>query len=43
MSPLHGEFELLLLACSDGCGLRTNILVSRASPSYAKSEKGSGK
>ena len=21
-SPLHGEFEQLLLACSEGCGLR---------------------
>ena len=22
MSPLHGEFEQLLLACSEGCGLQ---------------------
>ena len=24
MSPLHGEFEQLLLACSEGCGLLHN-------------------
>ena len=25
MSPLHGEFEQLLLACSEGCGLNLRM------------------
>ena len=29
MSPLHGEFEQLLLACSEGCGLHHNSIGSK--------------
>ena len=29
-SPLHGEFEQLLLACSEGCGLHHNSKVGAA-------------
>ena len=28
-SPLHGEFEQLLLACSEGCGLHHNNIGSK--------------
>ena len=29
ITPLHGEFEQLLLACSEGCGLHHNSIGSK--------------
>ena len=34
MSPLHGEFEQLLLASSDGCGLHHNSIGSKFSAAF---------